>query len=76
MVIINGEKADDTFIGMTVKDFLIKESYNVDRIVVERNLEIIPKDELDKVIIEDNDTIEVLNFVGGGWLLTGSFLIA
>jgi thiamine biosynthesis protein ThiS len=33
---------------------------------VERNLEIIPRDRLGAVVLEDGDSVEVLRFVGGG----------
>ena len=36
------------------------------RVVVERNLEIVPQDQLEAVIIQDEDSIEILRFVGGG----------
>lgn len=36
------------------------------RVVVERNLEIVPQDQLGAVMIQDDDAIEVLRFVGGG----------
>ncbi|MFR5356431.1 MAG: sulfur carrier protein ThiS [Clostridia bacterium] len=34
--------------------------------VVEKNLEIIPKDQFGQVVIQDEDVIEVVRFVGGG----------
>ena len=40
--------------------------FEPERVVVERNLMIIPKDQLGNVIIQDEDVIEVLRFVGGG----------
>ena len=40
--------------------------FEPERVVVERNLEIVPKEQLAQVIIQDEDVIEVLRFVGGG----------
>ncbi len=37
-----------------------------DKIVVELNLEILPKDEYDKTILKEDDKIEIVAFVGGG----------
>lgn len=64
MVTING-KAEDVS-GITLADYLARAGYNPERVVVERNLSIIPRDCLGEVWIEEGDTIEILNFVGGG----------
>lgn len=64
MVKVNGQQVDA--IGQNLKDYLVNEGYELDRIVVEVNLEIIAKDKLGDVVIKDNDSIEVLSFVGGG----------
>jgi thiamine biosynthesis protein ThiS len=36
------------------------------KIAVERNLEIVPRSTLARVLIEDGDVIEIVHFVGGG----------
>ncbi len=64
VVIVNGEAKDAA--GKSLKQLLDEEGYELSRIVVERNLEIVPKESYDVIIIEDNDSIEVLSFVGGG----------
>ncbi len=63
-MVINGEKKDVS--GISLEELLTKEGYNMDRVVVELNLEIIPKEKLGEIIIQENDSIEVLNFVSGG----------
>ena len=40
--------------------------FNPEHLVVERNYEIIPKEQFASVTIQDEDVIEVLRFVGGG----------
>jgi sulfur carrier protein len=35
-------------------------------VVVERNLRIVPRNELEKEPLADGDTIEIIRFVGGG----------
>jgi sulfur carrier protein len=35
-------------------------------VVVELNMDIIPQDKLSETILQDNDTLEILRFVGGG----------
>jgi len=37
-----------------------------ERIVVEYNKEIISRDKYGEVVIKDNDSIEIVSFVGGG----------
>lgn len=64
MVTINGELKDAA--GQNLYEFLLAEGYELNRVVVERNLVIVPKSELNQVTIQEEDTIEVLRFVGGG----------
>lgn len=64
MVTVNGEQKDIS--GITLMEYLTAEGYAIDRIVVERNLEIVPLEQLGNVIIQDEDVIEILRFVGGG----------
>lgn len=62
---INGEvKSVEKEISLA--DFLTKEGYQVSRIAVERNGEIVPKGEYANVILSDADTLEIVSFVGGG----------
>ena len=51
---------------LPVRIFWKEAGFDPERVVVERNLDIIPKDELGNTIIQDEDVIEVLRFVGGG----------
>ncbi len=37
-----------------------------DRVAVERNLEIVPRSRWEETIIQANDRLEVVHFVGGG----------
>ncbi|MCI5622749.1 MULTISPECIES: sulfur carrier protein ThiS [Anaerostipes] len=62
---VNGEmKPLET--EMSLEDFLVREGYQIARIAVERNGEIVPKGEYTNVILSDADTLEVVSFVGGG----------
>ena len=65
MVKING-KEEAGAAGRTVLEYLKEAGYRPERVVVERNLEILPKETLDQVILEDGDSVEILHFVGGG----------
>ena len=64
MVTINGEEKE--IAGKNLLEYLKEAGFEPERVVVERNLDIIPKDELGNTIIQDEDVIEVLRFVGGG----------
>ena len=64
MVKINGEAKEID--GKNLLEYLIENGFNPDHLVVERNLEIIQKEQLGSVTIQDEDVIEVLRFVGGG----------
>lgn len=64
MITINGEPAEAE--SMCVADYLAREGYDAARVVVERNLEILSRESLADVIIQDGDSIEILCFVGGG----------
>ena len=64
MVKINGEEKN--LAGKNLLEYLKEAGFEPERVVVERNLEIIPQEKLGNVIIQDEDAIEVLRFVGGG----------
>ena len=65
MLTINGEKAQD-FIGKTLAEYLAGKGYEVTRLAVERNGEIVPKAQYAQTILQDGDAIEIVRFVGGG----------
>lgn len=52
--------------GQTLYDFLVAEKYDIRRIAVERNGEIVPKDSYQDVILQEEDRLEIVQFVGGG----------
>lgn len=64
MVKINGEAKE--IAGKNLLEYLIENGFNPEHLVVERNLEIIQKEQFGSVTIQDEDVIEVLRFVGGG----------
>ncbi|KGK89513.1 sulfur carrier protein ThiS [Clostridium sp. HMP27] len=47
-------------------DFLEEQNYDITKIAVERNGEIVPKSTYKKLMLDDEDTLEVVRFVGGG----------
>ena len=64
MLRINWEDKD--LAGKNLLEYLQETGFDPERVVVERNLEIISKERLSDVTINDEDEIEVLMFVGGG----------
>ena len=64
MVMINGEEKE--IAGKNLLEYLKENGFNPEHLVVERNFEIIPKEQFGSVTIQDEDVIEVLRVVGGG----------
>ena len=62
---INGK---DVSVGAkkTLGEILLEKGLNPKRIVVEHNLKIVPNEEWSKTILNDDDTVEIVSFVGGG----------
>lgn len=63
--LLNGEWKEAEA-GETVGSLLVRLGLDPQRVVVERNLEIVTKGRLSEVRIEDGDRLEVVHFVGGG----------
>lgn len=64
MVKINGESYD--YVGLSVAEMLERNGFSTDRIAVEINEDIVPKANYSSTVLKDEDTVEVVSFVGGG----------
>ena len=64
MVRINGEELDTA--GKTVAQLLSESGYDVRRVAVELNEDILPKSKFDSTVIQNGDSVEIVSFVGGG----------
>lgn len=64
VVRINGTELD--LAGRTLADYLAEAGFNLTRVAVERNGEIVPKRLYGETILTDGDALEVVGFVGGG----------
>lgn len=64
MVKINGKACNAA--GKTLADYLAGTSYDPGRIAVERNGDIVPKEQYGETVLKDGDSIEIVSFVGGG----------
>ncbi len=64
MIKINGTEQD--FAGKTVADYLAENGYDIKRVAVELNEDILPKSQYEDTFLKDGDVMEVVSFVGGG----------
>lgn len=64
-IIVNGEEKELKE-NSTIQDLLDKLKINKDAIVVELNMDITLKDTYDKIKVQPNDKIELIQFLGGG----------
>ena len=71
MVTINGNQ---TILStdLTVAEYLEQNNYQTNRIVVELNEEILPKYLYSETRLKDGDSMEIVTFVGGGFLTVDS----
>ncbi|MDR2753794.1 MAG: sulfur carrier protein ThiS [Oscillospiraceae bacterium] len=51
---------------LTLQEYLRREGYSADHVVVERNLEIITKERFANVTLQEMDDVNILHFMGGG----------
>ncbi len=64
MVKINGEELNTA--GRTVAQYLNENGYDIKRVAVELNGDILPKSQYESTVLQDNDSVEIVSFVGGG----------
>ena len=62
---VNGEQIQLTK-ATTLEEFLKEQGYNIQRIAIERNDEIVPRENFSEVMLNDSDIIEDVHFMGGG----------
>ena len=65
MIIVNGKEINLTE-DTTVAEYLEQNQYQVKRIAVELNGDILPKYSYSDTMLKDGDRLEVVTFVGGG----------
>ena len=65
MIIVNGKEINLTE-DTTVAEYLEQNQYQVKRIAVELNGDILPKYSYSDTMLKDVDRLEVVTFVGGG----------
>ena len=52
--------------GTSVYKVIKKNKLNLNKIAVELNKEIINKKKINKILLKNNDKIEIVHFIGGG----------
>jgi len=68
-LVINGEERD--FGTPLSLDGLVGQlGMKSDRVAVELNRDIVPRDRWQQTNLTDGDRLEIVHFVGGGWLRT------
>ena len=66
-MIVNGKKVEKGELN-TVYDLLKSLNVNSKRVVVELNKEIVNSCNYNEILLNHEDVIEIIAFVGGGWL--------
>ena len=51
---------------LTVSALLARLEIDARRVAVEHNLVVLKRDAFDRVIVQEGDAVEIVNFVGGG----------
>ena len=64
-IVLNGDERSVPE-GLTIAELLASLELEPGAVVVERNKEIVPRDEVDGVTLEEGDRLEIVRFVGGG----------
>ena len=64
MVKVNGTELD--IASKTLTEYLATTNYDMKRIAVERNGDIVPKAQYGETVLQAGDSLEVVSFVGGG----------
>jgi len=65
-VLLNGKNKtikDKTNLNLLLKKLSIESN----KVAIEINGEVVPKNDYEKKIIKTNDKIEIVHFIGGGW---------
>jgi thiamine biosynthesis protein ThiS len=64
-VTINGERREIPD-GLNVVGLLEHLGMRIDRVAIERNLDILPRAQWQDTFVQPNDSFEIVQFVGGG----------
>ena len=62
---VNGEKIDMQG-SVSLSEFLGARGYDAQRVAVEKNGAVVPREKFDTEMLSDGDRLEIVHFVGGG----------
>ncbi len=65
MIKINGENTEN-IAGKNAAEYLMECGYDIKRVAVELNGDILPKAQYESTALNDGDCVEIVSFVGGG----------
>ncbi|MBM7582249.1 sulfur carrier protein [Caldicoprobacter guelmensis] len=65
IITVNGQKTTVSK-GMSLYDFLKLKGLDPQKVVVEHNYRIVKTEEWPNIVLQENDNLEILRFVGGG----------
>ena len=65
MIKVNGENIEN-IAGKTAAEYLTENGYDIKRVAVELNGDILPKAQYESKLLQDGDSVEIVSFVGGG----------
>ncbi len=52
--------------SISVHDYLVSQNFDVTKVAVEKNGQIVPKAAYQSTMLKEEDTLEIVRFVGGG----------
>ncbi len=64
MIKINGEELNVA--EKNVAEYLTESGYDIKRVAVELNGDILPKSRYESTLLQEGDSVEIVCFVGGG----------
>ena len=64
-ITING-KPEEIKIQSNLAQFILNRGLCAENLVIEHNSHIAPKQQWKSITLEENDTVEIISFVGGG----------
>lgn len=64
-ICVNGEQ-ECIRQSLSIGEFLRQRGYRINRIAVERNGGIVPRERYEQILLEEGDKLEIVSFVGGG----------
>ncbi len=64
-IILNG-KVEDVNVQLNLSELILAKGLRAENVVIEHNFRIVPKGEWFDTFLRENDSIEIVSFVGGG----------